>query len=181
MGLLWGLSPFIIYVAMARFFSVEAAMWSALGLAFVAIARGQSQGRSWKVLEIGSFILFALLAAWTLAFHPDWTIGGQRLVVDLGLFAIVAASLAISRPFTLQYARERVPAERWTQPRFIHGNRILSGCWAAVFAALSLLDLANERGWLTLTPFSVLTIIVIAAGFAFTFWYPRRLAGTNPP
>ena len=39
MGLLWGLSPFIIYVAMARFFSGEAAMWSALGLVLAIAGR----------------------------------------------------------------------------------------------------------------------------------------------
>jgi hypothetical protein len=39
-----------------------------------------------------------------------------RLAVDAGLLAIVLASLAAGRRFTLQYARERVPEQYWHAP-----------------------------------------------------------------
>jgi hypothetical protein len=51
-----------------------------------------------------------------------------RLAVAAGLPAIVLASLAAGRPFTLQYARERVPKQYWHAPLFLTINRRIA--WA---------------------------------------------------
>src|SRR6516164_5058454 len=40
--------------------------------------------------------------------HWEWTLTAVRLAVDLGLLAIVLVSIAVGRPFTIQYARERI-------------------------------------------------------------------------
>ena len=52
-----------------------------------------------------NLIVFALLAAYTWVTAAAWTVATVRLAVDGGLLAIVLVSLAIDRPFTLQYAR----------------------------------------------------------------------------
>ena len=51
--------------------------------------------------------LFGGLAVYALLGGPAWTVIGVRLRVDAGLLLIVLASMAVGRPFTLQYARER--------------------------------------------------------------------------
>ena len=51
---------------------------------------------------------------------------GVRLRVDGGLLLIVLISLAIRKPFTLQYAREHTPKERWNDPGFIRSNVIIT-------------------------------------------------------
>lgn len=177
MSLIWGLSPFIVYVGMARAFSVDAAMWSAFGLALVALARSLSQGRSLKLLEIGNVALFGVLGLVTLVAHPRWTVGSQRLIVDLGMAAITGGTILFGRPFTLQYARERAPPSLWETPRFIAANVRISAVWAGVFGVLALLDLGLLVNALGFVPFAVLTLLVLAAGLGFTLWYPRRLAG----
>ena len=67
-----------------------------------------------------------------------------RLAVDRGLLAIVVVSLAVRRPFTLQYTRERVPAQFWGSPVFLATNRTISPVWAAAFAVLVAADAAAE-------------------------------------
>jgi hypothetical protein len=70
-----------------------------------------------EILEIGAVALFGALAAFTATAHRDWSLTAIRFAVDRGLLAIVLISIAIGRPFTMQYARERVGEEYW-QHRF---------------------------------------------------------------
>ena len=88
-------------------------------------------GEAVKILEVGSLALFGALSAYTWLAAPEWTVATVRLAVDAGLLAIVLVSLAIDRPFTLQYARERVPEAFWAMPLFLTTNRIISAAWAS--------------------------------------------------
>jgi hypothetical protein len=103
-------------------------------------------------------------------------VASVRLVVDAGLLAIVLVSLAIGRPFTLPYARERVPKEFWAAPRFLHANRVITSVWAAAFAVLVAADAAAE--YLPAVPLTVdvvASILAFAGAVAFTSWYPAKL------
>jgi len=89
---------------------------------------------------------------------------------------IVLVSLAIGRPFTLQYARERVPEQFWALPIFITTNRILTAAWAAAFAVMVAADGAAE--YVPGIPLSVDIAASIAAFVGavwFTRWYPARV------
>ncbi len=70
-----------------------------------------SRERKVKVLEVGTVILFGALAVWKLLGQVNWSIVDVRLRVDIGLLLIVLVSMALRRPFTLQYAREGTPKE----------------------------------------------------------------------
>jgi len=156
-----------------------------LGAAFaVSLLLGWRQWRrreSVKVLEIGSLALFGLLLLYTLVVAPHWTVATVRLAVDGGLFAIALVSLLIGQPFTLQYARERVPQDYWAAPLFIMTNRWITAVWTAAFAVMALADAAAEYAeavplWVDIAA----TVIAFVAAFGFTQWYPqvvRRRAG----
>ena len=58
-----------------------------------------------KILEIGTFVLFGGLALYAVLGGPMWSIMGVRLRVDAGLLTLVLITMAVGRPFTLQYAR----------------------------------------------------------------------------
>jgi hypothetical protein len=122
---------------------VETALWAGALVAGALLMRDRFiLGRSFKILEVGTFALFAGLAVYTRATAQLWTIPAVRLVVDAGLLLIVLASLAAGRPFTLQYARENTPREVWSSPRFLAVNRNITLAWAAAFAVLVLADAA---------------------------------------
>ena len=169
-----------------RLVSPLAGLAAAFAVSLLLGIRQWRGGESIKVLEIGTLALFGALVLYTLAAEPHWTVATVRLAVDSGLFAIALVSLLIGQPFTLQYARERVPQEYWSTPLFIATNRWITAAWTAAFAVMVLADAAAE--YVEAVPLWVdiaATIAAFAAAFWFTQWYPalvqRRagLAGTS--
>jgi hypothetical protein len=186
MGILLGLSPFIAFFALLRLASPLAGLAAAFIASLLLSARMWRRGESLKVLEIGSFALFGALTLYTVAAAPAWTVAGVRLAVDGGLLAIVLVSLAIGRPFTLQYAREQVAPEFWTTPLFLRTNRLITAAWAAAFAVLAAADAAAE--WVPAIPLSVdivASVLAFIGAFWFTLWYPvvvrRQVAPPERP
>ena len=183
MSVLLGLSPFIVFFALMRLVSPVAGLVGALGASALLCLRMRLRRESIKILEVGSFVLFAVLTVYTLAAAPRWTVATVRLAVDAGLFTIVAVSLAVGRPFTLQYARERVPEQFWGLPIFLTTNRIITGIWAGTFAIHVAADGAAE--YVSAIPIWVDVAVAIAAFLGavwFSRWYPeavRRRALAN--
>ncbi len=144
------------------------------------VARELIRGRSAKVLEVGSAIAFGGLAVYTLAASAEWSVVGVRLAVEAGLLVIVVVSLAIRKPFTLQYARERVSQEHSGGPMFVRTNSVITAVWALAFALLVVADLVML--YATEVPHKVgvfMTIAALAGAFKFTEWYPTRV-GSSP-
>ena len=184
MGILLGLTPFIAFFVLMRLVSPLAGLLAALATSLALGVRMWRRGETVKILEVGSLILFGGLVLYTLLAAPAWTVASVRLAVDGGLLAIVVVSLAIGRPFTLQYAREQVPKEFWATPTFVKTNRLITSVWAAAFAVLVAADAAAE--YLPAVPLSVDIAASIAAfggAVGFTLWYPahvRRAVGGSP-
>jgi len=131
-----GFAPYVAFFVVLRMGIVEAAMWAAFAVAALVALYGRWRGRSAKILEIGGVALFGLLALFTAVSHWEWTLTAVRLAVDLGLLAIVLVSIAVGRPFTIQYARERIAEQYWQTPLFLAVNRRITWVWAAAFAVL---------------------------------------------
>jgi hypothetical protein len=91
--------------------------------------------------------------------------------VDTGLLAIAVASLALGRPFTLQYARERVPEPVWALPVFYTTNRLITTVWAGAFAVLVAADAAAE--YVEAIPIWV-DVAASVVAFAAAVWFSRR-------
>jgi hypothetical protein len=175
-SLLLSLSPFAVFFALMRLGSPLAGLGGALAASALLCLGMRVRGRSVKILEAGSLVVFGLLTAVTLAAAPRWTVATVRLAVDVGLLAIVLVSLAIDRPFTLQYAREQVPEAFWASPIFLSINRAITWTWAGTFAVLVAADAAAE--WVPAVPLAVDVGAAVTAflGAAwFSRWYPARV------
>ena len=172
--MLLAFAPFIAFFILVRLATPLAGLVAAAIVSLALCGRMLLRHEAVKILEIGSFILFAALALGTLVFDWSWTLATVRLAVDTGLLAIVLASLAIGRPFTLQYARERVSAEFWDTPTFKATNRVITGVWAAAFAVLIAADLV--AAYVPSIPVRLAVWVSVAAlvgAFWFTGWYPE--------
>lgn len=176
MGILLAFAPFFVYIVAARFTSIPVALAAAAITSLLLLARDTLRGgRSIKVLELGTLLLFGGLAAYAFLTHVAWSIPAVRLRVDLGLLFIVLISIAIRKPFTLQYAREKVPAELWNSPEFIRTNDIITAVWAAAFAIMVAVDLAMLYvPALTTRMAIIVTILALYGAARFTAWYPER-------
>ncbi len=133
-------------------------------------------GRSPKILEIGTAVLFCALALYALFGTPTWSVIGVRLRVDAGLLTIVLLSMAIGRPFTLQYAREQVAAEYQIRPEFLRTNYVITAAWALAFAVMGAAELALL--YMPNVPHCSGILAFLAAligAVKFTGWYPDHV------
>jgi hypothetical protein len=169
-----GFTPYVAFFVVLRVGTVEAAMWAAFAVAALVALYGRWRGRSAKILEVGAITLFGLLALFTAVSHWEWTLTAVRLAVDLGLLAIVLVSIAIGRPFTMQYARERIAEQHWQTPLFLAINRRITWVWAAVFAVLVAAHVAtvffSVPAWID----GVVTVAAFVYAIAFTTRYPEK-------
>ena len=149
-------------------------------IAFDTIVRG----RSIKILAAGSVVTFAAAGCYVLLADPGMSVSAVKFSVDAGMLLVILASIAIRRPFTLQYALEEVDAETAKLAGFIRANYIISWVWAASMVAMMIGNVA-----LIYVPglpiWSSLLVAFAARNSAvyFTKWYPEHRKakyGTHP-
>jgi hypothetical protein len=176
MGILLAFAPFIIFAVLDHIIGPTGALAAGAVVSGALIVRDLvGSGRSAKVLELGTFVLFSGLALWMFLNEANWSVIGVRLCVDAGLLLIVLGSMVGRRPFTLQYAREQDPSELWNRPEFIQTNYVITGVWALAFGVMVLAELA-----LLYVPglpprVGIVAIILALVGAVkFTGWYPER-------
>jgi hypothetical protein len=176
MGVLLGFAPFVAFAVLSRFAAPGLSLWAAAVVSALLIVRRKMRGGSMKILEIGTFILFALLGIYASVRGSGWDIPIVRTVVDGGLLLIILLSVLVGRPFTLQYAREQVSAAVQGSPTFIKTNYIITAVWALAMAILVIADLAMH--FVPTLPVRLEIVAILAAlggAFWFTKWYPEQL------
>ncbi len=175
MGILLAFAPFLVFLVLERTIGVSTGLMVAAVVAAILVARDVLGNKGIKVLDIGTLILFGGLAIYARAVNPEWSVIAVRMRVDVGLLLIVLASIALRRPFTMQYAREQVPQEFWNTPEFVRTNYVITGAWAAAFAVM----VAAEAALLYLPGMPprvgiLITVLAIVGAVKFTSWYPDR-------
>lgn len=176
MGILLAFAPFIAFAVIERFAGGLAGLIAGTAVSAALILREwMSARRTPKILEVGTLILFGALTLYTVLADPTWSIFGIRLCVDAGLLLIVLASLALGRPFTLQYAREQVTRECWDRPEFIQTNYVITAVWALAFVVMVAADMTLLYAPALPPRIGIIaTILAIVGAVKFTSWYPER-------
>ncbi len=183
MTLVLGFAPFVLFAVLMRL-SVSLALWVAFATAFTLALRSFVETRVLKTLDVGSTMLFGLLALFVSFIPPDVTLSAVRLIVDGGMLTIALVSILLRQPFTLQYAREQVPRALWGAPLFLRTNYIISAVWAAAFAIMTAADAAATFiPQVSLTRAVAAGLVALAAALTFTLQYPiyvrRQLGRTS--
>ena len=177
MSILLAFTPFIVFALIDRLVgSTEGLIAGALVSAALLARDWMTPGRTPKLLEIGTVLLFGGLTLYAVLEEPTWSVIGVRLCVDSGLLLIVLVSMAVGRPFTLQYAREQVAREFWDSSEFLHTNYVITAVWAlaflvmvmAEFALLYVPSLPRRVGIIAL-------VLALVGAVKFTGWYPERM------
>jgi hypothetical protein len=181
MGMLFAFAPFIVFVVLDHLVGPAGALTAGSAVSAALIMRDLVRlDRDPRILEVGTFFLFGVLAMFVLVQgDANVSIIGVRLGVDAGLLAIVLVSMAMGRPFTLQYAKENVAPDVWKTPAFRRMNYIISGAWAVAFALIVAAEAALLFDPRMSHRVGILLIVAALVGaFKFTAWYPahRRTA-----
>jgi len=176
MGILLAFAPFIVFAIVDRLVGPTAGLVLGMLVSVAMLVRDfVTPGRSPKILEIGTTLLFGGLSLYSVLHGPIGSVIGVRLCVDVGLLLIVLASMALRRPFTLQYAREQIAPEFWDSAEFIRTNYVITAAWALAFAVLVIAELALLYIPEMPRRVGVLTIILaLGAAVKFTGWYPEH-------
>ena len=176
MGMLLPFAPFIVFAVVDRIASPTAGLIAGALVSIALLLRDLlTPGRAPKILEIGTVVLFGGLALYAVIGGADLSVIGVRLLVDFGLLLIVLGSIAVRKPFTLQYAREQVAPELWESPEFIRTNYVITSVWALAFVVMVMAELALL--YVPDLPQRLGIIAIIAALYGavkFTGWYPTR-------
>jgi hypothetical protein len=126
-------TPFIALTLVARFADWRWGVVAALvTLAVVTVA---TPPRRLGVLG-GAMLVFFLGAGVLALTWPDQAVGNYLHACAAGWLSLVAlASIAVGRPFTVDFAKEQVGPEVARSSEFLAVNRRITFVWAAAFAA----------------------------------------------
>lgn len=177
MKLLLAFVPFITFALLEHRLGTHPALVAATAVSALLVIRDWLILRvAPKTLELGSLILFGVLAFATRFAEFTPSILSVRLLVDVGLLAIVLVSIFAGRPFTLQYAIERVSPGIAARPAFRRTAERIAWAWAGAFGVIVLADLAM----MYVPAFNAVmgTVVILAALAAaawFTAWLPKRV------
>ena len=174
MTLLLILAPYGVYAALLTMVSATLSLAVATGLCLAVVALDMINGRSVKILGLGSAIVFAGVAAYINLIDPSMSVSGVRLAVDCGIFALSLGSMLLRVPFTLQYALEKVPPEIAAIPGFMRANYVITGAWT--LAALLMMIGNLMTLYVPGLPYWTGLAIAFAArnsALYFTRWYPE--------
>jgi len=127
-----------------------------------------------KILDVGILTLSLILLIIEVTLHPNDEFHKiySGIVVNGALALIVLFSIAVRRPFTLQFAQENVPKERWNHPGLLWASYITAWFWFGVFDVSVLVQTipimagdSNAHDTLSLVCGTILPLVVIFLGF----------------
>ncbi len=133
--------------------------------------RGLKQG---FILSWGTLVFFSALFIAIILFHQAWLAKYVWISANTVLAIIAWLSLLLSKPFTLQYAKQQVASDKWQHPIFLRINYLLTLTWAGIFTIGVLLNilrfsLPSLNGWI----YEVSSYVPSIFGIWFTTWFPR--------
>jgi len=135
-----------------------------------------------KALEIGTASFFAGFGLASLVVDPAWLERWAHVMGSGALALTTLVSLAVSRPLVMQYARERVPRDRWDSSVFVKRCAVITWVWFAAFAAVAIAACVRVyRPEHSIWSTRLVPAAALAAALVFTAVYPkldRRRLGT---
>ena len=176
MNLIVGFAPFILFTILSRL-SVDLGLWVAFAAAFVVTIRDFVESPSLRLLDAGSFLLFALLALGRGFLDPNLSLAVVRFIASLSLLLLLGLPLALGRPFSVDYARLDPREADWPPQLFLTVNYVVSAVWAACFAVMAAADGAVAfDADLPLYGSIAASVLMLAGAVTFTLRYPAHAA-----
>lgn len=116
----------------------KALFWASLGALLLLFLFNFKELKQGFIMPLGSLIFFGFFALNDLFTFSKWADAHASFLMNWGLAAIVCFSMLIGKPFTLQYAKEKVDKSHWNHPIFLKVNWILTSIWAILMIIMAL-------------------------------------------
>lgn len=171
---LLGFASWIIFLFLSgnTFTSLE----RALVISFmISLIFGYRQLRSGFILQWGSVIFFAWCIIMVNYLQSVTIAKNMGIIANGFLAAIIWLTILVGKPFTLQYARQDLPKERWNDPRLVQSCRFMAIVWGSlmVFSTLVACFKVVRPGLYPEIVYSGISISTIMGGTLFTQFYKK--------
>ena len=169
-------APWIAFLVLARHSLLQVKI--ALIVAF-ALAVGMGVARlSRGVMLWTGLAFFAIATLMVVGLNDLWTLRYMGVLANGTLAAAVWLTLAVGRPFTLDYAREHTDPSLWNELGFLRVNTVISAVWGIALSLGAALAFAKLPGGMlaALLPaaaYDVLSYAILIGAALFTTWYPK--------
>ena len=173
-----GFAPWILVSVVEGPGRVSLAGALGAALALLICVAGAAVGIRPKLLDIAAIIFFAALsvvAALASSGTQHWLGLWSAELCNVVIAAIAGLSLAVRKPFTLQYAKETTEREYWNSPLFLRINYVITAVWSAAFLLIAIVGYIGDgplhqpnniwTAW-------IIQIALIVLAIKFTGWYP---------
>jgi len=143
----------------------------------VVVIRDFVESPSLRLLDAGSFALFALLALGRGFLDPNLSLASVRFIAAASLFLLLGLPLLLGRPFSVDYARLDPREADWSPALFLRVNYRVSAAWVMAFAVIAAADgaVAFDPD-LPLYGSIAVSVIALAAAVTVTLRYPALAA-----
>ncbi|MEH2614932.1 hypothetical protein [Bradyrhizobium sp. AZCC 1693] len=178
------LAPFGSFALLMLVTSAQISLFAAAAICLAVIGIDIARGRSVKMLGTGSVVVFSGIGAYVTLIDPNLSSSAVKLAADVGVLAISLASIAIRRPFVLQYALEEVDAATARLPDFLKATYIITWAWTGAFVLMIIGNvLTIYVPGLPLWSGLVIAFAARNSAAFFTAWYPqyRKAKYGTPP
>ncbi len=173
-----GFAPWVLLSVVEGPNRVVLAAALACGLAVITCAAGAVIGLRPKILDVTAIIFFGGLTIVAALGSPSltrWLGVWAGELSNVAIAVIAAVSLAVRKPFTLQYARESTDAQYWDSPQFLRINDVITAMWASTFVLVAVVGYIGDgplhqpdnvwTNW-------IIQIALVVFAIKFTNWYP---------
>jgi len=178
------LAPFGSFALLMLVTSAQISLFAAAAICLAVIGIDIARGRPVKMLGTGSVVVFSGIGAYVTLIDPNLSSSAVKLAADVGVLAISLASIAIRRPFVLQYALEEVDAATARLPGFLKATYIITWAWTGAFVLMIIGNvLTIYVPGLPLWSGLVIAFAARNSAAFFTAWYPqyRKAKYGTPP
>ncbi len=167
MQILIGFLPWIVFFVL---FQHKMMLASFIAPIILYLLYWKKNGKKPKLLEYGSCAFFVLFLGLFYLVPHSFLIQYAVLISNGFLALLILITILMKEPFTMSYAKEMTPPERWNTPQFIKINYILSWVWFFYFLFCAALDiLKNYHGLNT----QIIAIGGLVAVIMFTRRFPK--------
>lgn len=172
-GLIIGFLPWMLFYVLPTQTQgqLDIVLTIVLILTFIINGRDLCKG---FILTWGTAGFFVFSFITVVILKITWVMSHMGILVSLVLATVAWFSLLIGKPFTMQYAKEHVPAEKWQNPSFIFVNRVLTLTWGLIFLlALSINTLQLYYPVMQHWTCAATSYGADIFGVWFTIWFPK--------
>lgn len=172
--LLLGFAPWLafLFIAHGSLFRLKVGLIVALVL---AVAMGLMRLHRGVILWVG-LVFFSVSTLAVIGFEDMWTVRHMGVLANGAMAVATWYTVAVKRPFTMDYARDHTPPELWSHPTFLRTNQIITSAWATCFtlnAGLAWHKMALHRlpDW----GYEAISYTLLLSCAVLSTWYPAHL------